>query len=74
MNARVFFAGFGETGFHLERLLEIDIQDAGDELGEFFYFAVCDVESAAYVFDGGARTERVEGDDLRDLFTTVLSG
>ncbi len=54
--------------------LQVNVQDAGNQLGHLFDIGEGDIQRAANVFDGGARAERIERDDLRDLLAAVLLG
>ena len=50
------------------------LRTCGDQLGDAFDVGEAHVEHAAHVLDGGARAQRAEGDDLRDLLAAVFFG
>ena len=50
------------------------LSGVGDQLGDAVDVGEAHVEHAAHVFDGGARAQRAEGDDLRHLLAAVFFG
>ena len=63
-----------EARLGFDRVLELDVQDVGHQLGDALDVGEAHVEHAAYVLDGGARGQGVEGDDLRHLLAAVFFG
>ncbi len=53
---------------------ERDVEDVGHHLGEALHVGERHLQHAAHVLDGGARAQRVEGDDLRHLLAAVFFG
>ena len=66
--------GLAHLGLLLHGLVEGDVQDIGDQLGEPVHLAEAHLQHPADVLDRRARAERVEGDDLRHLLAAVLLG
>jgi hypothetical protein len=59
-------------GLLFDGLFERDIENAGHHFGDALDIGERDFEDAAHVFDGGARAEGIERDDLRHLLAAVL--
>src|SRR5665213_209936 len=74
LHAGIGFRQRREAGFGVHRLFEFDVEDVRNELGDFVDVGEAHVEHAAYVLNRGPCAERVEGDDLGDLFAAVLLG
>ena len=74
VDARVFLRRLVEAGLLLDGLLQRDVERRRHHLGEALHIGERHFEHAAHVLDGGARAQRVEGDDLRHLLAAVLLG
>ena len=56
------------------RLLQLDVELGGNQLGDAVHVREADIQHAADVLDRGARAQRAEGDDLRHLLAPVFLG
>ncbi len=63
-----------EAGFHLDRFVELYVEDVRDELCDPVYLTVRHVQGPADIADHGLRLHRPEGDDLGDPVGAVLLG
>jgi len=63
---------FLEAGLLLDGLLERDVEDVGDQLGDAVHLPVRHVQGPAHVPDDGLGLHLSEGDDLRHAVAAVL--
>src|ERR1035437_883548 len=73
-HARVFPGSLVKAGLLLDGLFERNVQDVGDHLGDALHVLERHLQHTAHILDGGARPQRVEGDDLGHLLAAVFLG